>query len=213
MRNHDEKIKDMVESVLPSTRRKAARNERRRAHKQQRSRQRDVLANITAEPDPDFREARQAAAISNMVWDRRAADNVGALVRWAEATVEKDADLRDAGWAGQRAWFASVLPDNTIGRHALQHIEWAIGPGRRTRGCGGRLLGRSPRSAPSSRLTCAGSWRPAVTPSSTSASGGSTPWTAHLAGSVSPTGCAPSGCSPACTTSTHSLMRSSATRM
>lgn len=128
MRNHDEKIKDMVESVLPSTRRRVARGSRRLAHKQQRSRQRDVLRNITVEPDPDFRERRRAAAISNMVWDRRAADNIGALVRWAAATVEQNPDLRDAGWPAQRAWFASVLPKNTIGRHALQHIEWAIGP-------------------------------------------------------------------------------------
>lgn len=127
MRNHDEKIKDMVESVLPSTRRKAARGTRRLAHKQHRSRQRDVLRNITVEPDPDFRERRRTAAISNMVWDRRAADNISALVRWATATVEQNPDLRGAGWPAQRAWCASVLPKNTIGRHALQHIEWAIG--------------------------------------------------------------------------------------
>lgn len=128
MRNHDEKIKDMVESVLPSTRREAARAQRRAVHKQQRARQRDVLRNITVEPDPDFREGRRATAISNMVWDRRAADNIGALVRWAAAVIERDPDLRAGGWPAQRAWFAAVLPKDIIGQHALQHIEWAVGP-------------------------------------------------------------------------------------
>lgn len=128
MRNHDEKIKDMVESVLPSTRRKAARTQRRTIHKKQRARQRDMLRNISAEADPDFREGRRAAAIHNMVWDRRAADNVGALCRWAAAVVERDPVLAAADWPTQRAWFAASLPADLIGQHALQHIEWAIGP-------------------------------------------------------------------------------------
>jgi hypothetical protein len=128
VRNHDEKIKDMVESVLPSTRRKTARTERRIIHKKQRARQRDMLRNISVEPDPDFCEGRRVSAISTMVWDRRAADNVSALVRWAGAVVERDSALAAADWPSQRAWFASVLPQDLIGQHALQHIEWAIGP-------------------------------------------------------------------------------------
>lgn len=128
MRNHDEKIKDMVESVLPSTRRKTARTERRTIHKRQRARQRDVLRNISAEEDPDFHEGRRVAAIHNMVWDRRAADNVGALCRWAAAVVERDPVLAAADWPTQKAWFAAILPADLIGQHALQHIEWAIGP-------------------------------------------------------------------------------------
>lgn len=126
MRNHDEKIKDMVESVLPSTRRTTARTERRIIHKRQRTRQRDMLRIIAA--DPDFREGRRASAISNMVSDRRAADNIGALCRWAAAIVERDPALAAADWPTQRAWFAAILPSDLIGQHALQHIEWAIGP-------------------------------------------------------------------------------------
>ncbi len=128
MRNHDEKIKDMVESVLPSTSRKTARAERRIIHKTQRSRQRDMLRSITVEPDPDFGEGRRTSAISNMVWDRRAADKTGPLVRWAAAAVESDPALREADWPTQKAWFTAVLPKDLIGQHALTHIEMAIGP-------------------------------------------------------------------------------------
>lgn len=128
MRNHDEKIKDMVESVLPSTARKTARAERRNIHKKQRSRQRDVLRSITAESDPDFREGRRGSGIHDMVVDRRAADKIGPLVRWAAAVVERDPVLHGADWPTQKAWLAAALPKDLIGQHALQHIEWAIGP-------------------------------------------------------------------------------------
>ena len=46
VRSHDEKIKDMAESVLPSTARRSAREFRRRAHRRQRARQRDLLIAI-----------------------------------------------------------------------------------------------------------------------------------------------------------------------
>ncbi len=38
MRNHDEKTRDMARSVLPSTRRRGARQDRALAHKAERSR-------------------------------------------------------------------------------------------------------------------------------------------------------------------------------
>ncbi|ONH23422.1 hypothetical protein [Pseudofrankia asymbiotica] len=144
MRNHDEKIKDMAESVLPSTARRSARELRRRAHRRQRARQRDLLIAIRdgydhdydevgmgadfadADADADFAERRRRGDIDAMVWRRRFADKTGSLVRWAVSQVERDDDLREASADEQRDHFARLLPDNLIGRHAVQHIESAL---------------------------------------------------------------------------------------
>ncbi len=128
--NHDEKAKDMAESVLPSAARKSARTERRRVHRAQRARQRVSLAKFdpVAVDDftPDFREGRRRSAIQWMVFDRRSADKIGPLTRWAIARVRADRDLRDAGLDIQVEHFARLFPDNLIGRHAVQHIELAL---------------------------------------------------------------------------------------
>jgi hypothetical protein len=130
VRNHDEKIKNMSRSVLPSTGRKAARDNRRIIHKRQRGRE---LAAVTAyrrdaDPEsvtPDVR-GTHGPDITQMVWRRRAADKVGPLIRWAEATIAADPVLRSASREDQVAYFARLMPDTTIGRHAVQHIEQAL---------------------------------------------------------------------------------------
>ena len=130
MRNHDEKIKNMSRSVLPSKGRKAARDNRRAIHKRQRVRE---LAAVTAyrrdaDPEsgtPDVR-GTHGPDITQMVWRRRAADKVGPLIRWAEATIAASPVLRSASREDQVAYFARMLPDTTIGRHAVQHIEQAL---------------------------------------------------------------------------------------
>jgi hypothetical protein len=127
MRNHDQKIKDISRSVLPSTRRRSARDDRRMIHGQQRARE---LAAVTAcrraaDPDsvtPDVR-GTYAPDITHMVRDRRSRDKIGPLVRWARATIAADPVLRSASRAEQIAYFARLMPDTTIGRHAVQHIE------------------------------------------------------------------------------------------
>lgn len=130
VRNHDQKIKDMSRSVLPSTGRKSARDNRRIIHKQQRARE---LATVTAyhrDPDPgsmtpDVR-GKYGPDITQMVWQRRSRDKVGSLIRWAEATIAADPLLRSAPRADQVAYFARLMPDTPIGRHAVQHIEQAL---------------------------------------------------------------------------------------
>lgn len=129
MRNHGEKTKDMIESVLPSTAGKWAREQRRLIHKRARSRQRVALAEMRAIYDDtgvDFRNGRRKSELNWMVSDRRAADNVGALTRWAAAVVKADARLGDAPLHVQVAHFAAILPSGVIGAHAVQHIEWAL---------------------------------------------------------------------------------------
>jgi len=144
LRNHGEKVKDMAESVLPSTARGSVREQRRRVHRRHRARERDLLVNsrrsahggvrVNVEEgleedrdaavfEVDFEERRRAQEIASLVWGRRAADKTGPLTRWARVQVDRDERLRDAPHTEQVAHFARLVPDNLIGRHALQHIE------------------------------------------------------------------------------------------
>jgi hypothetical protein len=130
VRNHDQKIKDMSRSVLPSTGRKSARDNRKAIHKHQRARERAAVTAYRRDADPesvtpDVR-GRYGPDIMHMVRDRRAADKVGPLIRWAKATIAADPVLRSAPRPEQVAYFARLMPDNTIGRHAVQHIEFAL---------------------------------------------------------------------------------------
>lgn len=143
MRNHGEKTKNMQRSVLPSTSRKTAREERRRIHKRARARERDTLTEARKtvryprlaasteqlddlDGDADFREGRRKQATHWMKWDRRVADKVGPLTRWAVRTVEADPHLRDAALHDQVAYFEALLPGDLIGKHAVSHIYWAL---------------------------------------------------------------------------------------
>lgn len=65
-------------------------------------------------------------AIEELVWDRRAADKVAPLVRWALHQIRHDPRLRDAEFAERLHHFRQLLPDNAIGRHALSHIAWPL---------------------------------------------------------------------------------------
>jgi hypothetical protein len=130
VRNHGQKIKDMSRSVLPSTGRKSARDNRKIIHKQQRARELAAVTVYRRDTDPgsvtpDVR-GTYGPDITQMVWSRRARDKVGPLIRWAEAVIAADPFLRAASRAEQIAYFARLMPDTTIGRHAVQHIEWAL---------------------------------------------------------------------------------------
>lgn len=131
MRNHDEKIKNMGRSVLPSTSRKSARDNRRIIHRRQRALELAVVTAYRRDADPDSvtPDARGTYGpdITFMVWERRSRDKVGPLIRWAEATIAADPVLRSAARSEQVAYFARLMPDTAIGRHAVQHIEAALG--------------------------------------------------------------------------------------
>ena len=133
MRNHDQKIKDISRSVLPSTGRRSARDNRRIIHKQQRARERAAAVAYRRDTDPgsvtpDVRGTygTYGPDITQLVWDRRAQDKVRPLIRWAKATIAADPVLRSAPRVEQVAYFARLMPDTTIGRHAVQHIEQAL---------------------------------------------------------------------------------------
>jgi hypothetical protein len=130
VRNHDQKIKDISRSVLPSKGRRSAQVNRRLIHKKQRARELAAVIAYRRDADPggvtpDVR-GTYAPDITGMVWDRRVKDKVGPLIRWAKATVAADPVLRSAPRAEQVAYFARLMPDTTVGRHAVQHIEQAL---------------------------------------------------------------------------------------
>ncbi len=121
MQNHDEKITDIIRSVLPSTARRHTRASRRLIHRAER---RKVNAALRAGDSDAYLDVR--GAIEEMVWDRQAADKVAPLVRWALHHVRHDPRLGDAEFAERLDHFRQLLPDNTIGRHALSHIAWPL---------------------------------------------------------------------------------------
>lgn len=122
VRNHAEKRKDMIESVLPSTARKMAREMRTSMHRRHRRRV-NVALQVGAD-DPLGTDVRPD--LSELVYARRAADKAGSLERWALALVDRDSALRDACIDDQVDHFRRLLPDTKIGRHALSHIDLAL---------------------------------------------------------------------------------------
>lgn len=59
-----------------------------------------------------------------IIYDRRAADKLGPLIHWAEATERtKMIDWDDAD---KIAYFKAILPDSLQGRHALGHVKQAL---------------------------------------------------------------------------------------
>jgi hypothetical protein len=132
VRNHDEKIKDMSRSVLPSTGRIGVRETRRAIHKRRRTRERAALAGRRLSAMPEIKDTHRAE-IAQLVFDRRQMDKVAPLVRWARATIAADPVLRQATREEQVAYFARLMPRTLIGRHAVNHIaaelEWRCGAG------------------------------------------------------------------------------------
>lgn len=123
MQNHDEKITDVIRSVLPSTARRDARRTRQLIHRAAPRKVNVAMQSGHLDAVVDIR-----GPIEDMVWDRRAADKVGPLVRWALHQVRHDPRLREAGFAERIDHFRQLLPNNTIGRHALSHIAAARAP-------------------------------------------------------------------------------------
>lgn len=91
MQNHDQKITDVIRSVLPSTARRDARRTRQLIH---RAARRKVNVALRAGDVDAFVDIR--GPIEEMIWDRRAGDKVGPLVRWALHQVRHDPRLRSS---------------------------------------------------------------------------------------------------------------------
>jgi hypothetical protein len=131
MRNHHEKTRNMARSVLPSN--MTVKQRRRHIQHRERSRVRAELrrARFTSPGDLDFSDNSISVDltkrwISEMVLERREADKLGPLLRWARHHLDHDPALRDAPMADCLEHFAFLLPDGVIGRHAMTHIKWSV---------------------------------------------------------------------------------------
>jgi hypothetical protein len=117
----DAKVKTMAESLLPSRRRKGAREDKRLAHRRHRRQVAERLGQLRWCDYDDFIPSvihNNNCRIHEIKWERRAADNVSAVERWAEA-LTKDVPKGD-----RVAFMKRLLPDNLIGRHALTHLDF-----------------------------------------------------------------------------------------
>jgi hypothetical protein len=123
VRNHTDKVRDITRSVLPSTARRSASKNRKLIHRAERH---AVAAALRRGDDPVVVRSYRGD-VTEMVWERRSADKVAPLVRWALYQVRTDPDLRNSPLQVQVDYFRRILPDTTIGRHALSHIAWPLG--------------------------------------------------------------------------------------
>lgn len=122
------KRRDIIESVLPCTRNhaKTHRKEVQRVHQEERVRTRsalnkfrgktaDIAEELYDEDQFDY-SYNEDAEIRRLMWERRDYDNLGALLKWAPTQI-KDIRLQD-----RVSYMYSIMPNNTIGRHAVGHI-------------------------------------------------------------------------------------------
>lgn len=118
----DKKVKDMVRSILPSTARQRARTEKAKANRAARRGVNMSMSDITRDPDEydgiaDFGDAELPGELATVISDRRGYDKTAPIQKWAKAVTSGDPETR-------LAKIASLLPNNTIGRHVIQHVKF-----------------------------------------------------------------------------------------
>lgn len=134
MHNHDQKSRDMARSILPSTGRRGAGRRKKCSARRARARNNARLWRLMGHLDDldGFEEQLDRydlddAGWDGMVEDRRAADKVAPVIRWAEVRIARDPRLAGGDYWTRRNHFAALLGDTVIGRHALQHLDPLFG--------------------------------------------------------------------------------------
>lgn len=134
MRNYAEKKRTMCRSILPATNRKGAREVAASIKRRNRRYARSTLRAWATEYNPYDYEGDANLdtnrsihgwedCITGAMWERRDHDKIAPIRRWAKAIAERD--LAHLSEEDKRMYFKGILPDNTIGRHALGHLEGA----------------------------------------------------------------------------------------
>lgn len=147
MHNHDQKIRDMARSVLPSSRRKSAREDIATAKRKNRRKVRrnlhlwaqyDDPYEFTGFADHDYIYGYgEDQNIKMAVQARRDGDKLS-VVHWAERLcATKLAHLDETE---RYFWFKKALGDNLPGRHALGHVADKVAPVYRYVRQGGFML-------------------------------------------------------------------------
>lgn len=111
------KARQMARSILPSTASRSARAERLHIHRAARRVTRmETRRFLFVEDDADDRFPDIRGDIRMMVYERREADKLQPLMKWAEAVTRNlpDEDKLPA--------IKRVLPKNLIGQHAVSHL-------------------------------------------------------------------------------------------
>lgn len=111
---------DMARSVLPSTARKSARDNKRHVNHQYRASVRKALATFDGDDIDDsfIKEGKRKSEMAEAIYDRRSRDKVGPIMRWAASKV-KDMPEED-----REAYIKKLLPPGLIGDHAFLHISF-----------------------------------------------------------------------------------------
>jgi hypothetical protein len=131
-----EKVREIARSLLPSTRRRHARESAARLKRTTRRYARQSLRAWARYENPydyeghiyDYDEPSPHHAyggtIKDVMWERRNGDKLGAFLRWADAHTAHLESPEDKYNAVKKA-----MPDNLIGRHALTHLGPAYDTG------------------------------------------------------------------------------------
>jgi len=127
----DAKARQMARSILPSTRRKSARDNLRAIKQRNRSRTRLELRLLNEDYEP--RDGVDLTyypmgEIRYEVRERREADKIKHFMSWAVKVTE---DIPEPD--GRLAKMRTILPDGLIGEHALDHLRFMDEFDRRTR--------------------------------------------------------------------------------
>lgn len=134
MRNHDQKYRDMTRSILPSKARHSARERKKASARRARARNKARLDRIIGYLDDleDFEEDLGRYDLDDCGWDgmvedRRGADKIAPLVRWAEIRIRRTPRLANGDYGARASYFSRLLGDNVVGRHAHGHLERLFG--------------------------------------------------------------------------------------
>lgn len=113
----NDKIRDMARSILPSTGREQARNHKRQIARETRRTERQAVRTMDYDEGLDFDDRQRNIDLSWMKSNRREKDKVKPLMRWAPKVTKGAPDKRMAQLRG-------MLPNNTIGDHAIDHVRY-----------------------------------------------------------------------------------------
>ncbi|MCP3105268.1 hypothetical protein LZ198_41010 [Myxococcus sp. K15C18031901] len=121
MLHGDEKVREMSRSILPSTRRDEARQNRARVTRESRRASRTRLAALVRDPErwddtPDL-EDDTTQEMAYVVHRRRNGDKVNPFIRWARKQTQQTP--RDSRLSQMRG----LLPRGLIGDHAYLHLD------------------------------------------------------------------------------------------
>lgn len=115
MKNSNEKLRDMVRSILPSRYRTGPRAEKLQ---RKRSHRRDLRIDLAVEdPESTAADFLRDVYVEDIVFWRRAGDKLGGFLRWCHA-ITRGMSERDA-----LGYVRGIVPRGVIGDHAYAHWE------------------------------------------------------------------------------------------